>query len=184
MALQRKPEMGKAAHTLTNHGEAEKGIRRTIRYRKPPVLLLNVELIGETVCEWVLRIIHLCFVVWRLYTLFDLLGRGLGGIRHIWLPAAGADFLEIPWSECPRTRCWGEGDVYGTHPDTLQGSKACNFSGSALSCRAEMRQSRLGAWQRHWSTGTFPPNGGGEAATASSGLGGVLTGARREGWED
>lgn len=62
--MQRKPEMGKAAHALTNHDEAERGIRRTIRYRQPPVLLLHFELIGEAACLWVLRIIHLCFLVW------------------------------------------------------------------------------------------------------------------------
>lgn len=112
IAMQRRPEVGKAAHTLTNHDGAEKGIRRTIRYRQPSVLLLYFEFIGEAARLWVLRVVHLCFLVWRLYSLFDLLGRGLGGIRHIWLPAAGADFLKIPWFEWPRTRCWGEGDVF------------------------------------------------------------------------
>lgn len=64
VAMQRKPEMDKAARALTNHDEAKGGVRRTIRYRQPPVLLLHFELIGEAACLWVLRIIHLCFLVW------------------------------------------------------------------------------------------------------------------------
>lgn len=47
MTMQRRPKMGKAAHTLTNHDGAEKGIRRTIRYRQPPILLLDFKFIGE-----------------------------------------------------------------------------------------------------------------------------------------
>lgn len=64
IAMQRRPEMDKAAPTLTNHDGAEKGIRRTIGNRQPPILLLDLEFIGESAGLWVLRVVHLCFLVW------------------------------------------------------------------------------------------------------------------------
>lgn len=43
---------------------SREGSQRTIRYRQPPILFLDFEFIGEAAGLWVLRIIHLCFLVW------------------------------------------------------------------------------------------------------------------------
>lgn len=65
----------------------------TIGYRQPPVLLLDLELVGEPSGMWVLGIVHLCVLVRRLYAGLNIFRIGLRGVGHIWLPAAGASFL-------------------------------------------------------------------------------------------
>jgi len=89
---------GRGAHA--NHEGGEVCPQRTIGYRQPAILLLDLELVGEPTRVWVRRIVHWgvqsvlvgCAVTW-----VDLLWIGLGGIGHIWLPAAGAGFSRIPW---------------------------------------------------------------------------------------
>lgn len=64
-------------------------LRHTIGYWEPSVLFLHLELVRKSRGVWILRVVHLCaFLVGRLYSLFDILWIGLGGIRHIWLPLA------------------------------------------------------------------------------------------------
>lgn len=75
--MQRKPKGIKWAldllgawETRANQDEGNGGLDwtgldwgRTIGDRQPSVLLLDIELIREAAAVWVLRIVHLCFVV-------------------------------------------------------------------------------------------------------------------------